>query len=130
MNRRTEARREMEERGWIIRYVPHEIIRDHMACYRVTFDGQEIYPPAAEKLGIPNGEVWLSTRLKRYEDFVLFHELAEIKHRAAGYSVKEAHRKAEKDELQRFGDDPLWLEMNSQLTEGREHLPSCRRPLR
>ncbi len=107
MNRCTEARREMEECGWIIRFVPHEAIRDHMACYRVTFDRQEIYPPAAEKLGIPNGEVWLSARLKRYEEFVLFHELAEIKHHAAGCSVSEAHRKAEEDELRRFGDDPL-----------------------
>ncbi len=65
---------EIRKLGWRIRYVPHEVIEDFNACYRVRYKGKVIYPPAADKLGIPLNEIWLSELLKEYEEYVLFHE--------------------------------------------------------
>ena len=69
-----------------------------------------IYPPAADKLGIPLNEIWLSELLKEYEEYVLFHELREILYRYQGYNVKEAHLKARIDEALRFCNNPKWIE--------------------
>ena len=71
--------------GYRVVYVPHEIIKDYNACYRVEYDGKIIYPPAADKLGIPLNEIWISEIWRPYEKYVLFHELQEIKHRAEGF---------------------------------------------
>lgn len=95
MNPRAEA----ERLGYKIVYVSHEVIKDYNACYRVIYDGKLIYPPAADKLGIPLNEIWISERFREYERYILFHELQEIKHRAEGLSVEEAHKKALKDEI-------------------------------
>ena len=51
----------------------------------------EIRPPAAEKLGIPLNEIWISEKWKKYERYILYHELQEIKYRAMGYGKEEAH---------------------------------------
>ncbi|MFB6191961.1 MAG: hypothetical protein ABEI11_01425 [Haloarculaceae archaeon] len=117
------ARAEMRERGWTVVYVPHEEIAKYNACYRVEYEGQVIHPPAADDLGIPLDEVWVSERWREYERFVLYHELREIKHRAAGCGVTEAHARAERDELARWRDDPEWRRMNAEWDEGRAHLP-------
>ena len=106
----TNVREEIEKLGWRVKYVPHEVIEDYNACYRVVYHGKMIYPPAASKLGIPLNEIWLSERLREYEDYVLFHELREIQYRYQGYGVREAHLKARIDEALRFCDDPKWME--------------------
>ncbi len=101
---------EIRKLGWGIRYVPHEVIKDFNACYRVEHKGKVIYPPAADKLGIPLNEIWLSELLKEYEENVLFHELREILYRYQGYDVEEAHLRARIDEALRFCNDPKWIE--------------------
>jgi len=106
----TDLRRELEKRGWRLRYVPHEVIAEHNACYRVVYRGKVIYPPAADSLGIPLNEVWLSERLRDYEEYVLFHELKEIEYRYRGYSVEEAHLRARIEEALRYCNDPKWIE--------------------
>jgi len=106
----TNVREEIEKLGWRVKYVPHEVIEDYNACYRVVYHGKMIYPPAASKLGIPLNEIWLSERLREYEDYVLFHGLREIQYRYQGYGVREAHLKARIDEALRFCDDPKWME--------------------
>ncbi len=106
----TDLRRELEKHGWRIRYVPHEVIADYNACYRVVYRGKVIHPPAADRLGIPLNEVWLSERLRDYEEYVLFHELKEIGYRCQGYSVEEAHLRARIEEALRYCNDPKWVE--------------------
>lgn len=101
--------RELEKLGWRLRYVPHDVIEDHNACYRVVYRGKVIYPPAADRLGIPLNEIWLSEKLREYEEYVLFHELREIQYRYQGYSVREAHLRARIDEALRFCSDPKWV---------------------
>jgi len=106
----TNVRKEIEKFEWKVRYVPHEIIEDYNACYKVVYHDKVIYPPAANKLGIPLNEIWLSERLREYEDYVLFHELREIQYRYQGYNVREAHLKAKIDEALRFCRDSKWME--------------------
>ena len=99
---------EAEKLGYRIVYVPHHVIKDYNACYRVIYQGKLISPPAAEKLGIPTNEIWLSEWFKNYEKYILFHELREIKHRAKGLNGEEAHKKALEDEKIVFEGDPEW----------------------
>ncbi len=105
----TNLRKELEKLGWRVRYVPHDVIEDHNACYRVMYRGKVIYPPAADRLGIPLNEIWLSEKLWEYEEYVLFHELREIQYRYRGYGVREAHLRARIDEALRFCSDPKWM---------------------
>ncbi len=100
----------IEKMGWKIRYVPREVIGDYNACYRVSYNGIMVNPPAADQLGIPLGEIWLLEDLRAYEDYVLFHEIREIIHRYEGLGVEEAHLMARVDEALRFCGDPVWLE--------------------
>lgn len=100
---------EIRKLGWRIRYVPHEVIEDYNACYRVEYKGKVISPPAADKLGIPLNTIWLSELLKEYEEYVLFHELREILYRYQGYNVEEAHIRARIDEALRFCNDQKWI---------------------
>ncbi|MCD6300796.1 MAG: hypothetical protein J7L82_01855 [Staphylothermus sp.] len=105
----TDLKRELEELGWSIRYVPHKLIENHNACYKVVYRGKVIYPPTADRLGIPLNEIWLSERLRKYEKYVLFHEFREIQYRYQGCSVKEAHLRARIDEALRFCKDSKWM---------------------
>ncbi|WP_179193063.1 hypothetical protein [Thermococcus litoralis] len=91
---KTNVKEEIAKLGYRVKYVPHELIKEYNACYRVVYQGKLIYPPAADKLGIPLNEIWISELLRPYERYILFHELREIKHRAEGCSVEEAHKKA------------------------------------
>jgi competence protein ComEA len=116
--------REMRRRrGWKRRDVPHEEIVKYNACYRVEYDGELVYPPAADDLGIPTDEIWISERRLKYERFILFHELREIEHRGAGCDVTEVHGRAEADELALWRSNPRWRVMNVEWDEGRDHLP-------
>ena len=114
---------EISEHGWTVEYVPHEVIADSNACYRVRFEGDLIYPPAAETLGIPTDEIWISEKWRKYERFILYHELREIEHRHAGCDTTTAHRLAERDERALWRDNPRWRLMNDEWDEGRAHLP-------
>jgi competence protein ComEA len=117
------SRELLARRGWELKYVPHEEIAKYNACYRVSLDGELIYPPAADDLGIPRDEIWISERWRKYERFILFHELREIEHRAAGCDVTEAHERAEADERAQWQSNPRWRVMNAEWDEGRAHLP-------
>lgn len=116
-------RETVRERGWTLEYVPHDVIARYNACYRVEYDGDLIYPPAANDLGIPTDEIWISEQWRKYERFILYHELREIEHRAAGHDVATAHELAERDERALWQDNPRWRVMNYEWDEGRAHLP-------
>jgi competence protein ComEA len=102
---------ELRRRGWKLVYVPHEVIRDYNACYNVLYEGRRICPPAGERLGIPLNEIWISERWRKYEKYILYHELREIEYRAMGYDVEEAHWLAERDCVALWRADPIWREM-------------------
>lgn len=59
---------------------------------------------------MPLGEVWLSEKLRPFEQYILSHELAEIEYRAAGLSVETAHEKAPEDD-RRCAGDPTYEEL-------------------
>jgi len=100
----------LRELGWRVRYVLHRVIEDYNACYRVVYRGRVIAPPAADRLGIPLNEIWLSERLRGFEKYVLFHELREIMYRYQGHDVDEAHLLARVDEALVFCSDQRWIE--------------------
>jgi len=110
-----DLRREARRLGYKIVYVPHEVIKDHNACYNVIYDGKNIRPPAAEKLGILINEIWISKKWRKYEKYILYHELAEIKYRAMGYNVEEAHILAAAECIELWKNDPLWREMTVEI---------------
>lgn len=89
-----DPRAEMEALGYDLVYKPHEVMAKYNAFYRVEYEGAVIAPPAARKMDVPLNEVWLTELLRPYERYVLFHELNEIKYRAQGYGVEEAHELA------------------------------------
>ena len=107
--------REIEDLGYKVVFVPHEIIADHIACYRVRYRGKEICPSAAAKLEIPLNEIWVSELFRPYARYILFHELAEIKHRARGLGPREAHERALRDEEERFRGDPQWEKLRREI---------------
>jgi len=105
-----DPRTKADNLGYKIKYVPHEVIKDYNACYNVIYCDKHIKPPAADKLRIPLNEIWISKKWKKYEKYILYHELAEIKFRAQGYSVDEAHILAEMKCIKLWRDDPMWRE--------------------
>ncbi|WP_265111154.1 helix-hairpin-helix domain-containing protein [Halosolutus halophilus] len=107
---RPDPKAEMEALGYDIVYKPHKQMAEYNAFYRVEYDGDVIAPPAARRMGVPLNEVWLTEFLRPYEKYVLYHELNEIKYRAEGYGVEEAHELAlEADKF--WADDPKWDEL-------------------
>jgi competence protein ComEA len=98
-----------------LRFIPHEKIKEYIACYRVIYNRKEIYPPAAVRLGIPLGEILLSDAFKNFADCILFHELQEIKHRAEGYCVDEAHLLALKDEERECKNNEKWKKLKKEI---------------
>ena len=88
-----------EQLRYRVRYVPPEIIGEHLACYYVEYKGKKIRPRAAIKLKIPLNEIWISEKLKNVTDKILFHELQEIRYRERGDSSKSAHKKAKRDDF-------------------------------
>ncbi len=107
--------KEIRTLGYKIRFIPHEKIKEYIACYRVVYNGKEIFPPAAVHLGIPIGEIWISDAFRDFADCILFHELQEIKHRAEGYGVDEAHLLALKDEEIKCKNDEKWRKLKMEI---------------
>ncbi len=81
-------KKELDSLGYKVIYKPHKIMKDYNATYNVIFEGKRITNPPGRKLGIPENEIWISEKWKKYENYVLFHELQEIKFRARGYIWK------------------------------------------
>ncbi|MFC7096013.1 hypothetical protein [Halobaculum marinum] len=109
-----DPREEMEARGWDIVYKPHERMARYNAFYNVEYDGEQIAPPAARREGVPPNEVWITEYLRPYERYILHHELNEIRFRAAGCGVEEAHERALRaDEV--FAGDPAWEELWTEI---------------
>jgi competence protein ComEA len=111
----TDLRYEIKKLGYKIKYVPHEVMKDHNACYNVIYKGMIIKPPVANKLGIPINEIWISEKWRKYEEYILYHELAEIKYRFSGYNVEEAHILAEYECIKKWKYDAVWREMVVEL---------------
>jgi competence protein ComEA len=109
---------EIKKLGYRVVYVPHRVVKEHIACYNVSYKGKTIYPPVCKKMRIPINEIWVSRKFKRYEKFILFHELKEIKYRARGYDRKSAHKMARRDEILLWKNNIKWKKLNS-LVEGR-----------
>lgn len=107
-------RKEANRQGWSLVYIPYEKIEDYNACYRVEYQGEKIYPPAADDLGIPLNEIWISDKLKEFEKYILYHEIREIKYRSKGYDVESAHEKAIEDE-KIFEGDPKWERLRREI---------------
>ena len=105
----------VEELGFKIVYKPHEIMRDYNATYNVIYKGKRITNPAGMKLRIPDNEIWISEKWRKYERYILFHELQEIKFRAKGYDVEDAHYLAEWECIKRFRNEPAWREFIVEL---------------
>ena len=93
-----QPRQEIDSRGYRVRHVPHETVGEHVACYHVVYEGRTVKPAAADALGIPLNEIWISEGYRDNEDRVLYHELREIQYRARGWKPGRAHRQATKDE--------------------------------
>ncbi len=106
---------EARKLGYRVVYVPHRLIREYIACYKVIYEGQLIYPPAALRLGIPLNEIWVSRLYRRFGKYIVFHELQEIKYRAKGLSGREAHLRALRDEERVFRGDPEWEKMKKEV---------------
>ena len=104
-----------ERFGYRVRLIPHERIKEYIACYRVMYRGKEIYPGAALRLGIPLNEIWVSDAFRDFLDYILFHELREIEHRYEGYSQDDAHLMALKDEENKFRGDEKWFRLKSEI---------------
>jgi len=91
-------KQKIKKLGYKIRFVPHELIKNHIAFYNVKYKGKIIRPKIAEKLRVPLNEIWISERYKNKLNNILFHELREIEYRRLGLTPKQAHKKAKKDE--------------------------------
>ena len=97
------AIQDIDALGYQVRYVSDETIGERVACYHVVYDGRVVKPDAADDLGIPPNEIWISEDYRDREDRVLYHELREIQYRARGWKPGRAHRRAVQDEEAAFG---------------------------
>ncbi len=104
-----------ERLGYRVRLIPHERIKEYIACYRVMYKGMEIYPGVALRLGIPPNEIWVSDVFRDFLGHILFHELREIEHRYEGHSPDDAHILALKDEEKEFIGDEKWLRLKKEI---------------
>lgn len=86
----------MKKWGYKIVYVPHEIIENYNACYRVECKGKLVFPPAADKLGISLNDILISEKWR------------EMRYRADGYIVEQAHESASRDARERYMEDPKY----------------------
>ena len=99
----TGTRQEVASLGYRVRYVPDETVGEHVACYHVVYEGRTVKPEAADSLGIPLNEIWISESYRDREERVLYHELREIQYRAMGWKPGRAHLQAARDEEDAFG---------------------------
>jgi len=115
MQEEKEVKEEIQRLGYKVVYVPHEVIEDHIACYKVKYKGKLVFPPAADKLGIPLNQIWISQKYKEFEEYILYHELREIKHRAEGLSVEQAHKLATKETEEKYRGDPKFERLQREI---------------
>ncbi len=108
-------REEIERLGYRVVYKPHPVMKDYNATYNVIYGGKRITNNAGIKLKIPTNEIWVSEKWRKYEKYILFHEFTEIKFRAKGYGIEDAHYLAEMECIKRFRDDPQWREFVVEL---------------
>jgi competence protein ComEA len=94
-------KQKIKKLGYKIKIVPHEVIKDYIACYNVKYREKIVYPKVAKKLNIPLNEIWISERYKKKMDKILSHELREIKYRYMGYNERKAHKKASENKKQK-----------------------------
>ena len=97
MREEQDVKEKIGKLGCKVVYVPYEVIEDYNVCYKLKYKGKLVLPPAADKLGIPLNEIWISNKWKEFEEHILYHQLREIEYRADGYSVEQAHELACKD---------------------------------
>jgi len=109
------SRLQAKKLGYNVRYVPHEVMADYNATYNVEYEGQHIITEAAETLGIPLNEIWISEMWKPYEEYILFHELREIYYRRKGLNPKDAHEKAIEDTPEKWKDDAKFRKMVAEI---------------
>ena len=107
--------KDIERLGYRVVYKPHSLMKDYNATYNVIYDGKRITNPAGIKLKIPTNEIWISEKWRKYEKYVLFHELTEIKFRARGYDVEDAHYLSEMECINKFRNHPIWREFVVEL---------------
>ena len=99
-------RQEVDSLGYRVRYVPHETVGEHVACYHVVYEGRTVMPDAAAALGVPLNEIWISESYRDREDRVLNHEnheLRETRYMTRGWKPGNAHRQATEDEESAYG---------------------------
>lgn len=125
-----ESRLQAKKLGYIVRYVPHEVIADYNATYNVEYKGRHIITNASKKLRIPLNEIWISEMWRPYEKYILFHELREIHYRGEGLNPKNAHEKAIEDQLERWKDDPEFRRMVTEIREMDEKTAKKKRKVR
>lgn len=109
-----DPRKEAERQSWDLVYIPYEKIEDYNACYRVEYQGEAIYPPAADDLGIPLNEIWISEKLEEFERYILYHEIREIKYRAEVYDGSTVNEKAVEAE-KIFEGDSKWEKLRREI---------------
>ncbi|NIQ05104.1 MAG: hypothetical protein GWO20_05045, partial [Candidatus Korarchaeota archaeon] len=106
MSEKENVKKTIEKLGYKIVYVPHGVIENYNACYKVVYKGRTFSPPAADKLGIPLNEIWISQKWKEFDKHILYHELREIEYRSRGYNMEQAHKLANKDVKEKFRGKP------------------------
>ncbi len=104
-------------------YKSHSLLKEYNACYMVNILGRKIDTNAGKKLGIPENEIWISEKVRKFESYILFHEFVEIYYRFIGNHWKKAHQIAVEKEIKYFNHDPEWRKMNKVMGVGRKHLP-------
>ena len=96
-------RSQIQRLGYRLRYVPHEIIGEHVACCYVSYKGRKVRPRAAIPMAVPLNEIWISELWERHEERILCHELWEMEYRSKGYAATKAHKLARGKEEALFG---------------------------
>jgi competence protein ComEA len=112
-----EPRKVAAKLGYKVVYVPHSIIEDYNATYNVIYEGKVITTNASKSIGVPINEIWISQKWKPYEKYILFHEIKEIQHKAAGLIPREAHKKASNDALSKWKNDPKLKRMIKEIRQ-------------
>ena len=105
--------KEVDRLGFRVVFKNHDMVKECIACYNVIMHGKRIR--AASWLDIPEGEIWISELYRDFADYILFHELQEIKYRASGYAPERAHLLALKDEYRVFKGDPKWEKLKREI---------------
>ncbi len=57
----------------------------------------------------------ISEKYKEFEEYILYHELKEIKYRAKGLSVEQAHKLATKDTEEKYRGDPKFEKLSREI---------------